>query len=160
MEEKICEYCGSPIPDTRRGHNTKYCSLKCSRAADKKRRTSYISKKANHINAVAQLVYEAYDRKCAICGWQATSDLIKVNGKYQYSHGNEIHHIIPASEGGLEVDGNLILLCPNHHKQSDLKILDRSFLQEHTRRFSMTVEDKHEARVRCATTIADQIWGE
>lgn len=159
MEEKICEYCGNPIPDTRKANNVKYCSLKCSRAADKKRRTSYISKKANHINAVAQLVYKAYDRKCAICGWQATPDLIKVNGKYQYSHGNEIHHIVPASEGGQETDSNLILLCPNHHKQADLKILEVSFLQEHTKRFTMTTEERHEAKVQCATAIADLIFG-
>ena len=159
-EEKTCKVCGNPIPDTRTSHNIKYCSEKCARTAGAKQRTSYISKKANHINAVSQLVYKAYDRKCAICGWQATPELIKVNGKYQYSHGNEIHHIIPASEGGLEEDSNLILLCPNHHKQADLKILDRSFLKEHTKRFTMTTAEKHEARVRCAAAIAESIFGE
>lgn len=159
-EEKLCGICGQPIPATRKSHNTKYCSEKCSRAAEAKQRTSYISKKANHINAVSQLVYKAYDRKCAICGWQATPDLIKVNGKYQYSHGNEIHHITPASEGGKEEDTNLILLCPNHHKQADLQILDRSYLQAHTRRFTMTTEEKHEARVKCAEAIAYSIFGE
>lgn len=155
--QRICAVCGKQITD-RTSNNLKYCSEKCSRTAEARQRAGYISKKANHINAVSHLVYKAYECKCAICGWQSTPELIKVHGKLQYSHGNEIHHIVPASEGGKETDGNLILLCPNHHKQADQQIIPRSTLQAHTRQFTMTEEDKHEARASCAEAIASVIF--
>jgi 5-methylcytosine-specific restriction protein A len=30
----------------------------------------------------------------------------------------ETHHVIPLSEGGLDIDENVVALCPNHHRES------------------------------------------
>ena len=41
----------------------------------------------------------------------------------------EVAHIKPVNKGGQSIIGNLIVLCPNHHKEFDfgnLKILEQS----------------------------------
>lgn len=157
-ENKKCAICKQAIPESRTSHNLKYCSEKCARQAEAIARSKVISKRANHINSVAHLVYKAYECKCAICGWQATPDLIKVNGAYQYAHGNTIHHIIPVNKGGSETDYNLILLCPNHHKQADLGLISIEDLQKHTKRFTMTKEEKQEAVNKCIDAISSSIF--
>ena len=151
-----CIVCGAVIAE--HGNNRKYCSEACIRKHEAETRTSYIANRAKRINSVAHNVYWAYGCKCAICGWQASPDLISVKGKLQYSHGNEIHHIIPAREGGTEEDSNLILLCPNHHKQADMGLIDRSTLQSYTKALSLTAEEVHEMRSKVADAIADAIF--
>lgn len=153
---KKCAICGAEI--LKHGNHRKYCSEACSRKAEAKRQTKVISKRTNAINKVAHSVYRAYDCKCAICGWQATPEVITVKGKIQYAHGNEIHHIIPISEGGKEEDGNLILLCPNHHKQADMGIIDRETLRKYAKRFTLTEEEKTEMIFSVQDTIASQLF--
>lgn len=155
---KQCDICGKPIPDTRTSNNTKYCSLKCARKAEAQQATDRISRRAQNINKVAHAVYRAYSSKCAICGWQATEQTISVNGKIQHAHGNEIHHITPTSEGGTDSPDNIILLCPNHHKQADLGLIPRDELRKYTRSIAMTQEEKDQAIARCTDTIASQIF--
>lgn len=61
------------------------------------------------------------DFKCQICG---TKIPIK-NSKYYI----EAAHIIPKCEKGPELPENILILCPNHHKEfdfSDTKIIERS----------------------------------
>lgn len=48
---------------------------------------------------------------------------IKNRGCTSSSFGNQIHHIIQVRENGGDDVSNLILLCPNHHKQADFGIL-------------------------------------
>lgn len=43
---------------------------------------------------------------CAICGWDGFGWIEMV----------EAHHIIPFKDGGKVVEGNIIMLCPNHHR--------------------------------------------
>ena len=155
---KKCDICGKPIPDTRTSNATRYCSGKCARKAEASQSMKRITNRAKNINKVAHAVYEAYNAKCALCGWQATEETIAVNGKIQYAHGNEIHHITPLRDGGEETSDNLILLCPNHHKQADLGLITKEELRKHTRAIGLTEEDKERAIAKCADTIADLIF--
>ena len=157
---KQCKICGSPIPNTRKSNNTKYCSPKCAREAEAKNNIERISYRAKRANAINHAVYKAYNYKCAICQWQATDELISVNGKIQYAHGNEVHHIEPLRKGGGDVSGNLILLCPNHHKQADLGILDTETLKKHTKDILLTAEEKQKIIEDCTEAISSLIFGE
>lgn len=58
--------------------------------------------------------------KCQICG----SNIIKSDGTFYI----EAAHITPKSKKGNELPSNILILCPNHHKEFDLgkkKILKR-----------------------------------
>lgn len=154
---KSCKMCGNEITD-RESNNTKYCSLQCARKAEAEKRTAVIAKRAENINKVAHLVYRAYNCKCAICGWQATDEFIISKGKIQYAYGNEIHHITQVAKGGKETADNLILLCPNHHKQADLGLLTAGELRAYTVPFEITAEEKATAKAECADAIADLIF--
>ena len=78
---------------------------------------------------MAHLTYDTYGSKCAVCGWQASTELIRVKNKLQHAHGNEIHHIKAVCDGGGEEADNLILLCPNHHKQAGMGVLSEEELK-------------------------------
>ena len=151
--EKTCYYCGKPIPATRRS-NAIYCSENCQRNASAHKIIDRIKSRAKKISLVAHAVYLAYGSKCAICQWQATPELIAVKGAFQHAHGNEIHHIIPISEGGTEAPDNIILLCPNHHKQADLGILTREALKAYTKPYELTPEDIDKMKKNCADRLA------
>ena len=156
---KKCYICGEPIPEDRTGNNTRYCSLKCARQAERGQRMDFIGKRAQARNKTALAIYEAYGGKCAICGWQATPELITDRkGAIQYAHGNEIHHITPASEGGTDSPDNVILLCPNHHKQADIGIIERAELRKYTKDYRLTDKEKEEAKAKVADTIAQAIF--
>ena len=156
---RVCSICGGLIPETRTSNNLKYCSTDCARTAQAQKQSKRIANRAKRINVIAQLAYRAYGYKCALCGWQATKDTISFKGKIQYAHGNELHHIIPIAEGGTETADNIILLCPNHHKQAGLGLIARSQLQKHTVGFELTEDQKREAKARCAEVIANAIFG-
>lgn len=47
-------------------------------------------------------------RRCEICGY------------YRFV---EVAHIVPSREGGKVVEGNVISLCPNHHRLFDQELL-------------------------------------
>ena len=155
---KECAVCGKPIPQERASNNIKYCSEACTREAESQKKKKAIATRAKKINAIAHLAYRAYNCKCALCGWQATAETITYKGRIQYAHGNELHHIVPVAEGGTETADNIILLCPNHHKQADLGIIDRFTLQEHAKSFDFTTEEKERAIAECADIIASAIF--
>jgi len=54
------------------------------------------------LKAYRDAVLKFYDYKCFICG---------------YNNFVDIHHIIHKSSGGTDQIDNLVLLCPNHHKE-------------------------------------------
>ena len=132
---KICPECGEEFTIEGRGSTVrKYCSLSCQRRAtanaknarDKNRMSDY-----NHKGYLSKTIINRYNGKCAICGWRATNELIKTDRGTQYAYGNEIHHIIPISQGGKATEENLILLCPNHHKQAHMGVLSQQTLKRH-----------------------------
>ncbi len=49
--------------------------------------------------------------KCEFCG---VDGFLKYDGKVYL----ETHHIVPLSEGGPDKVGNVIALCPNHHREA------------------------------------------
>lgn len=78
-----------------------------------------IRKDTKIINALK----EATDFKCQFptCGQR----IIKRNGGFYI----EVAHIKPVSQKGQSILGNLIVLCPNHHKEfdfGDLKIIEQT----------------------------------
>lgn len=60
-------------------------------------------------NNVITQVKNNFKLQCAICGWKSQFE--------SDTCGNEIHHIIPLEENGTNNLENLILLCPNHHRE-------------------------------------------
>jgi predicted HNH restriction endonuclease len=48
---------------------------------------------------------------CEVCGWKYPAPFTR--------HGQpsavNAHHVVPISAGGADDEGNLVLLCPNHH---------------------------------------------
>ena len=90
------------------------------------------------VRKMAPIVNIIFDKKCAVCGWYVGKyrkkpiELPKscVNG----ARGCDIHHITPLIEGGKSEYDNMVLLCPNHHKEAHLGIIDRETLETLTRR--------------------------
>lgn len=156
--ERTCAVCGELIPLTRPGNNTKYCSLKCARQAEAQQNISYIKKRVTQRNRIAIDLCCAYKSKCALCGWQAAPEIPYHKGRRQHANGNEIHHIIPAHEGGTDEWTNVIMLCPNHHKQADLGLIDRETLREHTKPYKLSPEEMMRDNT-CAKTVAAAIFG-
>lgn len=127
---KVCEICGAEITN-RHSNNIKYCSEKCAREAEKRHFSEYRkdrTRRGNKIQGFRQKLYKAYGYSCAICGWQASLSPEVPNGTMQMARGCALHHIVPVKENGTDDETNLILLCPNHHKQADFGIISREDL--------------------------------
>lgn len=73
---------------------------------------TYNGMKAKRDNYAIALIKSLRDNKCQICG---KSILKKDKSLYI-----EAAHITPKHRGGKETLDNIILLCPNHHKEFDL----------------------------------------
>ncbi len=69
---------------------------------------------------------KAVDYKCMFSGCGVR--IPKKDGKYYI----EVHHIKPVSKGGKSVLGNIVVLCPNHHKEFEYGKLE---IYEQTERF-------------------------
>ncbi|HEV2481907.1 MAG TPA: HNH endonuclease [Puia sp.] len=63
-------------------------------------------------NWIIVLIKELRDHKCQLCGAQIRTK----TGRYYV----EAAHIDPKAKGGAETLDNILLLCPNHHKEFDL----------------------------------------
>lgn len=154
MKTWTCKVCGEEISaQFYRTTNKLYCSPACARKAhrlgaynqeDKRRRVM-----SDHVRLS---VYLKYQHSCACCGFSmvtpeseyasilkfAVPDVLKLlpnenAGRLKKalrgaSGGCEIHHIKPLSEGGDNLSSNLILLCPNCHKQAHAGIISREQL--------------------------------
>ena len=132
----VCLQCGAPLPADY-GNARKYCSTKCKRAAGlTDGRLGHIKDMNNRMSKVKDYVYQAYDYKCAICGWQLEDHPVKGKSGWLHSRGCEIHHIVPVAEGGNDSAQNLILLCPNCHKAANEGLIEAEDLKNLTRPFS------------------------
>ena len=135
---KVCPSCGKVFTyEKYGGAERKYCSLACQRRATANSHNSHTpARVANygHKGYLAKTIIHRYNGRCAICGWRATEELITVKGRRQPAYGNEIHHIVAVEDGGQATEDNLILLCPNHHKQANLGLISveelRGYLKE------------------------------
>lgn len=97
--DRICSYCGGPLPPNRH----KYCSNDCWRTANIE-----ANPHQRHVTI------PALDRRCAICGWELTPTGPR-GGCMWHRSCAEIHHILPVSEGGENTLDNLIALCHDCH---------------------------------------------
>lgn len=70
--------------------------------------------------------------KCQLCGYK----LKKSDGRYYI----EAAHIDSKSIGGKEISENIILLCPNHHKEFDLK--DRKIIERSSSKLKFSMGEK------------------
>lgn len=122
-----CIDCNTDI-SYKTSNNAKICE-RCSRGREAKISSTKISKRGYSIGMVKHKLITLYSGCCAICNWRATEELLTIRGNTFYSYGCEIHHIEPVSSGGGESLSNLILLCPNHHKQADLGIVSKGQLK-------------------------------
>lgn len=163
--QKNCAYCGKPF-EIEKGvgrANRKYCCQTCARLANtmnayhkRPERFSTFS----HKGLRATDIISRYGHKCALCGWQASDKLLFAKCGTQYAYGNEIHHIIPISDGGESNWDNLILLCPNHHKMANLGVISSEELRKHILK-PWTEDEVLEMRMKNSSEdrIADAIFG-
>lgn len=159
---KVCKYCNKEFTYKKyKGAERKYCCLECQRMATTKahyrnnpQRLSTYSQRGY----ISRELYLRYGGKCAICGWRASEELITVKGRTQYSYGNELHHIITVEDGGLSTEDNLILLCPNHHKQANLGLISIDTLKSYLKQ-PPTKEEKQQMSNQAADTVARAIFG-
>lgn len=156
---KICARCGKEIPEGS-GNHRKYCSVECRRCAG--RNIKEIGKRARKILPIKEQIFQAYDCRCAICGWRGCDEpgMVGNNGHHQWGCMNQIHHIIPVSKGGEETADNLILLCPNHHRMADLGIIPIEELQEMASRASKHPVFREPKRLNMAGSTFGQYWRE
>lgn len=154
---KTCPICGKEFTyKSHGGAERKYCSQTCARAKN----ATYFKKRISdnsHKGYLSKELILLYGGRCAICGWRATEELITAKGRRQYAYGNEIHHIIAVQDGGKASFDNLILLCPNHHKQADLGLLTIEELQSHLKE-PPTEEEKQAMRNRATDIVTRAIF--
>jgi hypothetical protein len=82
-----------------------------------------IKKSIRKDSRIVQLLKSTYNYKCQYPG--CTAKIKMKNGKYYI----EVAHIRPFSRGGKSIIGNLLVLCPNHHKEfdfGDLQIINQT----------------------------------
>ncbi len=154
---KCCPICGKEIPEGS-GNHRKYCSNKCSRAAN--RDIKEISDRACKMAPIREQIFQAYGCRCAICGWRGCDEpgMVGNNGHHQWACMNQIHHIIPVSKGGGEDVENLILLCPNHHKMADLGAIAAEHLQEIAKAVAMVYFSSETSPEKLRVT--GRMWGQ
>ena len=161
--KKICPVCSKSFTEeAHKGRERIYCSIRCQRLAGA--RNSYKSNPEkladyNHKGYLSKELISRYGGKCAICGWRATEELIKAKGRIQYAFGNEIHHIIAVEQGGKATTDNLILLCPNHHKQADLGIISIEELQSYLKA-DLTLQEQQELKDNAVSRITAALFNE
>lgn len=160
---KICPACGKEFTYKKyAGKERIYCSQSCARLANEKKHNRNNPDRLsnyNHKGYLSKTIIARYSGRCAICGWRATEELITVKGRVQYAYGNEIHHIVAVEDSGQATEDNLILLCPNHHKQANLGLLSIAELKRHiikppTEAEKQTMKDVSAERI--ATAIFSQ----
>lgn len=145
----ICKECGTPFTYTILGKAPECCCEKCSRRWHSKQYARGHTKiwRERVKAAGTQIkgdVMKRYGYKCAICGWQGVKNQRDAQGRTNISQGNEMHHIVPIREGGTSTAENLILLCPNHHKQADWGIITPEELKRFQRK-ARTNEERQKA---------------
>lgn len=60
------------------------------------------------VKSIVDALKEKYHYKCQICGFN-----------FKMKNGNgycEAHHLVPLSTGGSQMQENVIIICPNHHR--------------------------------------------
>jgi 5-methylcytosine-specific restriction endonuclease McrA len=128
--EIICQNCGDIFHvKPHRVSKAKFCSKTCyyaheygTRRPDQKKdipgeKNPIFKGTSNRVTARTNAI-KYLGNKCMICGWDISID---------------VHHIVPIRSGGTNNIDNLIVLCPNHHRMADMKLISRDELTDTTR---------------------------
>lgn len=83
-----------------------------------KRQLLEINKLLRNDSEIINLYKKIYDYKCQFPG--CNSKIVTKNGNNYV----EVAHIRPVKNGGQSIIGNLVVLCPNHHKEFDFGHLE------------------------------------
>ena len=103
--------CQNPICSktfTGKNSTTKFCSKQCNYACKKKQTGKSYCTRSTLSKRIRKAIGDE-NFKCFICDWKEDAC--------------DIHHIIPRSSGGTNEFDNLTVLCPNHHRLADRKLL-------------------------------------
>lgn len=95
-----CGHCRTPVvtsPALALRNSRKYCSAACARIG--KLATFF----ATRPRGWKKLARDVYGQACVICGFSAVTD---------------VHHIVSRADGGGNEIGNLVVVCPNHHRMA------------------------------------------
>lgn len=108
LTTRVCDVCGTGFTfNTSRRQNARFCSTRCTGQGLGLERLGtrpgkgYYSDPRSFRN-VARFYFLP---KCAHCGWQKAAC--------------DVAHIVPRKGGGTDTVDNVILLCPNHHREYD-----------------------------------------
>jgi len=125
-ENKKCIVCGGDI-----SHKTSNAATKCEKCSriPTVRMRDKIKKRSKGIRPLINDVLRNYNYSCAICKWSMAYDINMT--KFSKQAGCEIHHIESIAEGGKDIIENLILLCPNHHKEADYGLINKETLNKY-----------------------------
>jgi 5-methylcytosine-specific restriction endonuclease McrA len=108
---RLCENCGSQIVDTRM---TRFCCNACSELfRERMFRAEREAKGTRPVHSWKSIRLEILGRDNYTC--------MKCRGSYPSSR-LEIHHIIPVSEGGNSLPGNLITECVECHRKERTRV--------------------------------------
>jgi len=128
---KKCAGCGEDFEiKSYRYRKRKYCSRSCAAVESNKKRVGMkynVPTKDNAETAFRKKLIDTHGHVCMVpgCGYKTFVDA---------------HHIIPRSEGGQHYVENGILLCPNHHREADQKLLDQETLLQFQTNWKVPVE--------------------
>ncbi|MDA7989656.1 MAG: HNH endonuclease [Gammaproteobacteria bacterium] len=78
-------------------------------------RKSGVTSRFDRDRAKVEKLKSIYDGRCQICGYA-----LRIPPGLVYS---EVHHIHPLGAGGDDSLGNMIVVCPTHHKELDYKVI-------------------------------------
>ena len=118
--EIACQNCKSVFyVKPHRAGKAKYCSAACSHAArfgqpsqskheGMPGNSNPNFRGTNNMTTARENAIKFFGSRCIICGWAEAVD---------------VHHIIPRRHGGTNNLDNLAVLCPNHHRLADLKLI-------------------------------------
>lgn len=112
---KKCIFCGKDIIITEKTYrNKKFCSSSCSATYSNSRRKGV---KYKVRASIRDLAIKTYGHKCMIenCCYEKIIDA---------------HHIVYSSQNGDNSFENIILLCPNHHREVHKKFISKQELKD------------------------------
>ena len=125
--EVICQHCGKAFRvKAHRSDKAKFCSRPCAIISHGGKPTGISMpgnsnpnfRGTNNSVTARENGTKYFGRACMICGWDTIVD---------------VHHITPRRHGGTNDLDNLIVLCPNHHRMADKRLIPAGELKTITR---------------------------
>ncbi len=113
----VCSECGISFKYAASQRPGKTCSKQCSAiATGKLNQGRQLSKGIyTHPFSFRSFIRQFFEDRCALCNWcKAPCDVC---------------HIIDRKDGGPDILENVVMLCPNHHREFDLKLISEDVVR-------------------------------